>query len=131
MQERIIDQVSSFCTLTRDQACNPGMCPDWESKLQPFGPRTTLQPMEPQWPGPHFIDSKIRTLEISPHVGYYKQCGYECLCTGVLLSTWRPSFVVAGIVGLCVCTSYSILLWTHIICGNLRVPLLLSTWKAH
>ena len=22
---------------TKDQTCNPGVCPDWESKPQPFG----------------------------------------------------------------------------------------------
>ena len=28
--------VASCIPQTRDLACNPGMCPDWESNLQPF-----------------------------------------------------------------------------------------------
>ena len=30
---------------TRDLACNPGMCPDWESNWQPFGLQPMLNPM--------------------------------------------------------------------------------------
>ena len=26
-------------------ACNPGMCPDWESNLRPFGSQPTLNPL--------------------------------------------------------------------------------------
>ena len=29
--------VASYSLPTGDLACNPGMCPDWESKQQPFG----------------------------------------------------------------------------------------------
>ena len=28
-----------------DLACNPGMCPDWESNLWPFGLQPTLNPL--------------------------------------------------------------------------------------
>ena len=28
-----------------DLACNPGMCPDWESNWQPFGLQPTLNPL--------------------------------------------------------------------------------------
>ena len=29
--------VASHAPLTGDLACNPGMCPEWESNQQPFG----------------------------------------------------------------------------------------------
>ena len=33
-QQRV---VASHMGATGDQACNPGMCPDWELNWQPFG----------------------------------------------------------------------------------------------
>ena len=33
---------------TRDLACNPGMCPDWESNQWPFGSQVSTQSTEPQ-----------------------------------------------------------------------------------
>ena len=41
-----------------DLAINPGMCPDWESNLQPFGSQANAQSTEPQQPGPPFFKSK-------------------------------------------------------------------------
>ena len=35
--------------LTRNQTCNPDMCPDWEMNPQPLGPWRTFQPTEPHW----------------------------------------------------------------------------------
>ena len=35
------------CTRTGDRICNLGMCPDWESNLQPFAYGTMLQLPEP------------------------------------------------------------------------------------
>ena len=40
---------------TGDLACNPGMCPDWESNWRPFGLQAGTQSTEPQQTGPHFI----------------------------------------------------------------------------
>ena len=34
-----------------DLACNPGMCPDWESNWQPFGSQDSTQFTEPHQPG--------------------------------------------------------------------------------
>ena len=31
---------------------NPGMCPDWELNLRPFGSQASAQSTEPQQPGP-------------------------------------------------------------------------------
>ena len=36
----------------RDPACNPDMCPDWESNLRPFGVQAGAQSTEPHQPGP-------------------------------------------------------------------------------
>ena len=37
--------VASHVAAARDLACNPGMCPDWESNLQPFGLQAALNPL--------------------------------------------------------------------------------------
>ena len=34
-----------------DLACNPGMCPHWESNRQPFGSQTSPQSTEPHQTG--------------------------------------------------------------------------------
>ena len=39
---------------TRDLACNPGMCSDWESNQQPFGFQAGTQSTEPHQPGPGY-----------------------------------------------------------------------------
>ena len=36
---------------TGDPACNPGMCPDWESNQQPFDLQAGAQSTEPHQPG--------------------------------------------------------------------------------
>ena len=36
---------------TGDLACNPGMCPDWESNWRPFGLQAGTQSTEPHQPG--------------------------------------------------------------------------------
>ena len=37
---------------TGDLACNPGMCPDWESNQRPFGLQAGIQSTELRQPGP-------------------------------------------------------------------------------
>ena len=44
--------VASLMPPTGDQACNPGMCPDWESNWQPLSPQAGTQSTEPHQPGP-------------------------------------------------------------------------------
>ena len=39
--------VASCVPSTGDLASNPGMCPDWESNLRPFGSQASAQPTEP------------------------------------------------------------------------------------
>ena len=36
--------------ITRDLACKPGMCADWESNQQPFGSQAGAQSTEPHQP---------------------------------------------------------------------------------
>ena len=43
--------VVSYMPPTRDLAYNPGMCPDWESNLQPSGLQASTQSTEPHQPG--------------------------------------------------------------------------------
>ena len=44
--------VASCMPPTGDLACDPGMCPDWESNWQPFGLQAGTQCAEPHQPGP-------------------------------------------------------------------------------
>ena len=39
------------CAPTTDLACNPGMCPDWESNWWPLGSQAGAQSTEPHQPG--------------------------------------------------------------------------------
>ena len=43
------------CPPTGDLAHNPGMCPDWESNLRPFGSQSSAQSTAPHQPGPTFL----------------------------------------------------------------------------
>ena len=43
--------VASHTPHNGDLTCNPGMCPDWESNLQPFGLQASTQSTESHQPG--------------------------------------------------------------------------------
>ena len=43
--------VASCAPPTEDLACNPGMCPDWESNWQSLGSQACTQSTEPHQPG--------------------------------------------------------------------------------
>ena len=43
--------VELTCPIFGDLACNPGMCPDWESNQQPFGSQANTQSTEPHQSG--------------------------------------------------------------------------------
>ena len=47
--------VASRTPPTGDLACNPDMCPDWESNQQPFGSQAHAQSIEPHQPGLVYI----------------------------------------------------------------------------
>ena len=55
MGERNTHWLPPAHTLTRDRACNLGMCPGGELNRQSFSYGTVLQPTEPCWPGPYCI----------------------------------------------------------------------------
>ena len=44
--------VASHMSPTGDVACNPSLCPGWESNWQPFGSQASTQSTEPHLPGP-------------------------------------------------------------------------------
>ena len=50
-EERKSGSVASNMPLTGDLACDPGMCPDRESSLQPFALWEDTQLTEPRWSG--------------------------------------------------------------------------------
>ena len=43
--------VASHALPSGDPACNPGMCPDWESNQKPFGSQASTQSTEPHQAG--------------------------------------------------------------------------------
>ena len=43
--------VASCMPLTQELACNPGMCPDWESNLRPFWFTPHMQSIQLHQPG--------------------------------------------------------------------------------
>ena len=51
MCERNIDWLPLAHPQTGDLACNPGMCPSWESNQQPFGLQDSAQSTELHHPG--------------------------------------------------------------------------------
>ena len=57
--------VSSHVPPTRVLACNPGMCPDWESNQQPFGSQARTQSTEPHQPGlfPHVLTYHCKDIQ--------------------------------------------------------------------
>ena len=50
-KERYINWLPLTHPLSGDLAHNLGMCPDWESKQQPFGSQAGAQSTEPHQPG--------------------------------------------------------------------------------
>ena len=50
-KERNISVVASCLPPTKDLACNPGMCPDWESNWWSSGLKASAQSPEPRQPG--------------------------------------------------------------------------------
>ena len=59
--------VASHAPPTGDLACNPGMCPDWESNWQSFSSQASTQSTEPRQPGLQaciFITSSLLTFRI-------------------------------------------------------------------
>ena len=66
--------VASHVAPTGDLACNPGMCPDWESNWRPFGLQAGAQPLS------HTSQGKPRIFNPEMHHTYYSViCYYKCM----------------------------------------------------
>ena len=69
-----------LCTPTGDLACNPGMCPDWESKWWPFGSQASTQSTEQHHPGHemyvHFLKGPF--LSTSLRQAFFQQHCMKC-----------------------------------------------------
>ena len=73
--------VASRTPPTGDLACNPGMCPDWESNWQPFGLQAGTQSTEPHQPGP--LSSSFENLKFSSKPQAMGLVLSIVLCTGL------------------------------------------------
>ena len=58
--------IASHRSPTGDMACNPGMCPDWESNWWPFSLQASAQSTEPHQPGqiPLFNGKSIKCSSV-------------------------------------------------------------------
>ena len=57
--------VPSHAPPTRDMACNPGMCPDWELNRQPRGSQSGTKSADPYQPGQHILKYfKMKAIHI-------------------------------------------------------------------
>ena len=74
--------VASHMPTTGDLACNPGMCPDWESNQRPFDRRPALNPLSHTSQGFKF---KLRTI-----LGFLEKTGLRLLLSDVICR--RPIF---------------------------------------
>ena len=57
--------VASHLAPTGDLACNPGMCPDWESNWQPFGLQPMLNPLSYTIQGQKTKNFKVKLITVS------------------------------------------------------------------
>ena len=62
--------VASCAHPTGDLAHNPGMCPDWESNLRPFGSQSGAQSTEPHQPGLDHLISILSSNHTSLLLGF-------------------------------------------------------------
>ena len=80
MWERNIDWLPFVRTLTGDQICNLGMCPDRELNLWPFGLQEDVQPSEPHTSQGNLISFYRRDSE-----GAFQVCPGEMVWRGKYL----------------------------------------------
>ena len=62
--------VASLVPPTGYLACNPGMCPDWESNQRPFGSQASTQSPQPHRPGPVLLLRSWYVFTLSVRVFY-------------------------------------------------------------
>ena len=92
--------VSPLTPPTGNLAHNPGICPDWESNLRPFGSQAGAQPTEPHRPGPvtQSLITGASTKNLGRVEGTLLFLPYSSLCVfipwnvGIRLEVLTPSF---------------------------------------
>ena len=65
--QEIHQSFASTTPQTEDLACNPGMCPDWESNQWTFGSQVSTQSTEPHQPGLLYNSCHL------PPIPFYRQ----------------------------------------------------------
>ena len=113
--------VASCMLLPGDLACNPGMCPNWDSNQRPFTSQAGTQPTEPHKPGQklHFIVYAITVVLIIPlcpappcTTHSLRQTPHHCACPWVMCirSLANPFPTLYFTSPRLFCTTYSYLL---------------------
>ena len=72
--------VASHMAPTRDLACNPGMCPNWELNQWLVSSQASVQSTEPHQPGP-FISFKKEAYTVVPQYHCFIQCHFTYTIT--------------------------------------------------
>ena len=86
--------VASSIPHTRDMACNPGMCPDWESNQHCFGSQARAQSIELHQPGLHFLNWVVCLSGVESYE-FFMYFGDQSLVQGIIgkyifLYGWFP-----------------------------------------
>ena len=94
--------VASCTPCTRDPACNPVTCPDWESNRRHFGSQAGTQSTEPHLPGPGpALDGKHcwlqRRLPSKPTESTYPQSPGTILVCSEFFQARRSSNTPSGV----------------------------------
>ena len=94
-----------MCLDQGDSTCNPGMCPDWKSDLQPVSYRTMPQPTKPPQPGLEIAFLiMVRKYPISDFLSVIQWWMLNFFCfkksvysfhSFVLPLFWLPSFLLS------------------------------------
>ena len=82
--------VASHVSPTGDLACNPGMCPDWESNQPPFALQAHAQSTELHQPGLNFLIEFYNLLKYSSQKNWY----YLCLLIFASLNKFYLIFII-------------------------------------
>ena len=91
MQE-IHPSFTSHTSPSGDLACNPGMCPDWESNWQPFGLQYDAQPTEPHQSEHPFPLNWVKSFLSYDHKSL-SQSTLSFNCNSLLFSKSEPLFL--------------------------------------
>ena len=68
-KDQCVRDTSIGCLSLGNLACNPGVCPDWESNLQPFGSQVGVHSTEPHQPECKFLKIYFEILDFKAFLG--------------------------------------------------------------